>query len=68
MNDFFEEDLQERTSKLAYEYWERRGRPLGSPEIDWFAAEHSLESLRGYPRKTFSLGSIRPEPDEGPYR
>jgi hypothetical protein len=22
-------------AKLAYELWERRGHPLGSPEIDW---------------------------------
>ena len=29
-------------AKLAYELWERRGRPLGSPEIDWHAAESTL--------------------------
>jgi Protein of unknown function (DUF2934) len=26
---------------LAYQLWER-GRPLGSPEIDWYAAESAL--------------------------
>jgi hypothetical protein len=31
--------------ELAYQHWEERGRPLGSPEIDWFAAEGEL---RGY--------------------
>ncbi|HWY42145.1 MAG TPA: DUF2934 domain-containing protein [Candidatus Sulfotelmatobacter sp.] len=29
-------------AKLAYELWERRGHPLGSPEIDWYAAESAL--------------------------
>ena len=29
-------------AKLAYELWQRRGRPLGSPEIDWYAAESAL--------------------------
>jgi len=24
---------------LAYQLWEKRGRPLGSPEQDWFRAE-----------------------------
>jgi len=23
-------------AKLAYRFWEERGRPLGSPEVDWF--------------------------------
>jgi Protein of unknown function (DUF2934) len=33
---------QERTAELAYELWERRGRPIGSPEVDWMAAEETL--------------------------
>jgi hypothetical protein len=28
------------TEKLAYELWEARGRPHGSPEQDWHAAEN----------------------------
>ena len=53
-------------AKLAYELWERRGRPLGSPEIDWHAAENAL----GVPdsQEQFSLLSVRMEPEEGPYR
>ena len=31
-----------RISKLAYEYWQARGEPLGSPQIDWHAAEATL--------------------------
>jgi hypothetical protein len=26
----------------AYQYWEERGRPLGTPEVDWFRAEQEL--------------------------
>lgn len=68
MNDLFVGDLHELTDKLAYEYWERRGHPFGSPEVDWFAAEKALASSRRYSEDDFSLCSVRLEPDEGPYR
>lgn len=68
MNDFFAGNLDELTRKLAYEYWERRGRPFGSPEIDWSAAEKALASSHGRSQEDFSLSSLRLEPDEGPYR
>jgi Protein of unknown function (DUF2934) len=29
---------------LAYEYWQRRGCPDGSPELDWFQAEADIRS------------------------
>ncbi len=28
----------------AYELWEARGCPLGSPEVDWLQAEEELRS------------------------
>ncbi len=28
---------------LAYEYWQQRGCPLGSPEEDWLRAERELQ-------------------------
>ncbi len=31
-------------AKLAYKLWEQRGRPFGSPEVDWFAAERAVFS------------------------
>ncbi len=37
--DFYSEDRHELVQELAYRHWEKRGSPLGSPEIDWFAAE-----------------------------
>ncbi len=28
----------------AYQYWEERGRPWGTPDVDWFKAEQDLTS------------------------
>ena len=41
-------NLHSVTEKMAYAFWERRGRPLGSPEVDWFAAERALASALSY--------------------
>jgi hypothetical protein len=32
----------EDIARLAYSLWESRGRPIGSPEEDWFLAEQQL--------------------------
>jgi hypothetical protein len=53
-------------ARLAYELWERRGRPLGSPEIDWYAAESAL-GVR-HSREEFSPFGLRMKPEEGAYR
>ena len=53
-------------AKLAYELWERKGHPLGSPEIDWYAAESALGVKDS--REEFSLPGARFEPEEGAYR
>ena len=29
-------------ARLAYEHWQARGCPEGSPEVDWFQAEADL--------------------------
>jgi hypothetical protein len=42
--DFLGEDRHEFVTKLAYKLWEERGRPFGSPEVDWFAAERAVYS------------------------
>lgn len=42
--DFLGEDRHEFVAKLAYELWAQRGRPFGSPEVDWFAAEQAVYS------------------------
>jgi hypothetical protein len=37
---------QEQVSDLAYHLWEARGRPLGSPEVDWLLAESLVKEYR----------------------
>ena len=32
----------EQVAELAYSLWENRGRPLGSPDEDWYCAEKQL--------------------------
>ena len=34
--------IGEQIALRAYQFWEERGRPWGTPEIDWFAAEGEL--------------------------
>lgn len=34
----------DQIARLAYSYWEERGRPVGSPDIDWLRAERELLS------------------------
>jgi hypothetical protein len=41
---FYGEDRHEVLQKLAYQNWEKRGSPLGSPETDWFAAEKTMRA------------------------
>jgi hypothetical protein len=40
--DFSYENHYEFVASLAYELWVQRGRPLGSPDVDWFAAERAV--------------------------
>ena len=35
----------EAVARLAYSYWEARGGVGGTPEDDWFRAEHELLTL-----------------------
>ncbi|MEO8338344.1 MAG: DUF2934 domain-containing protein [Nitrospirota bacterium] len=40
-------DTQElETERLAYSYWEARGRTEGSAEDDWARAEQEMKALR----------------------
>ena len=54
--DFLYESRHEFVEKLAYRLWEQRGRPPGSPDVDWQAAEQAVyASLE-------SSGMISPSP------
>ena len=46
MIDFIAGDEHEVTAILAYRLWEKRGRPLGSPDVDWFEAKKQLALSR----------------------
>ena len=54
--DFLGEDRHEFVAKQAYQFWEGRGRPLGSPEVDWFEAERALYA------SLLASGLITPSP------
>jgi hypothetical protein len=41
----------EEQSQLAYRFWQERGCPLGSPEVDWQRAEEEL-ARAGQPEQT----------------
>jgi DUF2934 family protein len=68
MTDSFEQYRHEMTKKLAYEYWERRGRPFGSPEIDWASAQNAIDVYLLTSGQESPPLEIRLEPDEGPFR
>lgn len=40
--DFSYESRHEFLENLAHKLWVQRGSPIGSPEIDWFAAERMV--------------------------
>jgi hypothetical protein len=49
--------------KLAYRFWEQRGRPFGSPEEDWLKAEREFQrELTGPPERlpfsSLSMGHV----------
>jgi len=40
---------EDQIAARAYQLWEERGCPIGSPEVDWYQAE---QELRGAPAGT----------------
>ena len=42
--DYLGESHHEFIAKLAYKLWAERGRPFGSPDVDWFAAEQAVHA------------------------
>jgi hypothetical protein len=49
-----------RIARLAYSYWEARGRPDGSAEEDWFRAEDELRQKKA----AWTLAKKRAKPRE----
>jgi hypothetical protein len=56
--DFPGESRHEFVAKLAYKLWVQRGRPFGSPDVDWFAAERALYASLA------ASGMITPSPND----
>ena len=56
--------FRDLVEKLAYEFWEKRGRPSGSPEQDWVRAEqvtrHHLDSADGLTFPPLTAVSMEP--------
>jgi Protein of unknown function (DUF2934) len=57
------DDYGAAVEKLAYRFWEERGRPFGSPEEDWLKAEHEFQrELTGPPERlpfsSLSMGHV----------
>ena len=46
----------ERIERLARRFWEERGCPLGSPEIDWIRAERKLDGV--LPKLAREVGTL----------
>jgi hypothetical protein len=67
MAELLAADAHELTAKLAYEFWEQRGRPFGSPEVDWFSAEEALAPAQRDPNLDLPLYGISLEANEGPF-
>ena len=44
------------TACLAYQNWQRRGCPVGTPEEDWFRAEEELKQSLNEPSNSSETG------------
>ena len=68
MIDFFAGEEHELTAILAYQLWEKRGRPLGSPEVGWFEAKNQLATELAKTDVAISISAMRREPMEEAWR
>jgi hypothetical protein len=65
MNLDYTEILRQLTATLAYQLWEQRGRPHGTPETDWQEAERRISSELN---SDLPLIGFRTGPKEGVFR
>jgi hypothetical protein len=50
---------RQEVESLAYRLWLQRGRPIGSPDVDWFRAEDELGRARltsDLPLSAYTMG------------
>ena len=58
---------EEEIALRSYFLWESRGRPLGSPEEDWYKARNEMQSIRQLRQEGKRYGSRR-NSEESPRR
>jgi hypothetical protein len=66
--DFIAGEEHEVMAVLAYRLWEKRGCPLGSPEVDWFEAKNQVATALAKSEAAIALSAVGMEPDEGRWR
>ena len=59
--DHIYESRYEFVTKLAHKLWLQRGSPVGSPGVDWFAAERAVYA------SLVASGIITGSPDDSQY-
>jgi hypothetical protein len=57
----FQINLQKEVAELAYWFWEQRGSPIGSPEVDWFRAVNEFNALINSEMTTISAVKLEPD-------
>ena len=66
--DFIAGEEHEVMAVLAYRLWEKRGCPLGSPEVDWFEAKNQVATALAKNEAVMAFLAVGMEPKEGPWR
>jgi len=62
--DFIAGEEHEVTAVMAYRLWEKRGCPLGSPDVDWFEAKNQIAAALAKNEGLIALAAVGMEPTE----
>jgi len=58
-------EFEEHIARRAYALWEQRGRPLGSPQVDWYeAVRETRDALSSPDPATLPFSEFRMGPVE----
>ena len=66
--DFIVGEEHEVTAVMAYRLWEKRGCPLGSPDVDWFEAKNQIATALAKNEGVVALAGLGVEPTEEPWQ
>src|SRR6266849_10732533 len=56
LEEISEPQNREQIAALAYEFWQARGCPDGTPDEDWFRAEREIAGSKGIAEKEVGRG------------